>query len=84
MGFLDMVAPALAGGKINPMGAVTGIGMPGGPGSLGGPAIPPQLMSQIMPGSSPEMATGGGQQSNLMAMIQALRGGGIGPSGFGR
>jgi hypothetical protein len=80
MDFMKMLAP----GGFSPQSMLTGVGMPGGPGSLGGPAIPPQLMNQIMPGSSPEMATNGGSQSGLMAMIQALRGGGIGPSGFGR
>lgn len=87
MNFLNMLAPAMGGGSgggINPVGALTGIGMPGGPGSLGGPAVPPQLMSQIMPNANPQAAAGGGDP-RIQALITALRGGGLGGSmGFGR
>lgn len=58
----------------------------GGPGAmLGGGMLPANLMSQIQPSSNPQQAIGGGLGGDprIMALIQALRGGG-GIPGMGR
>lgn len=81
MDFMSMLGGG-GGGGMNPL---TGIGMPGGPGGMGGPpGLPPQLMNQIQPSANPQQATSGGMggmmDPRIMALIQALRGGG----GMGR